>query len=66
MKVFIQRIVCCVCAKQAVNGQNPDRTDKYITKLEGAKAAFKSNEVFCGYCAEDLDEDGLFPEERTE
>lgn len=34
--------------------------------MEGAKAAFNRNEVFCGYCAEELDENGLFPEERYE
>lgn len=31
--------------------------------MEGAKASF-GGEVFCGYCAEELDENGLFPEER--
>lgn len=60
----MNKIICCVCGKQVVTGQNPSRYDLYITKLEGAKAGFNSNEVFCGYCAEDLDENGLFPEER--
>lgn len=59
-----QRIICVVCGKQAVKNQNPSRDDKYATKLEGAKAAWKNFEVFCGYCAEDLDENGMFPEER--
>ena len=57
------KIYCSCCCKQAVRNQNPDRHDKYITKLEGAKADF-NNRVICGYCAEELDEDGLFPEER--
>lgn len=45
---------------------SPSINDKYCTKGEGSKAGFKSDEVFCGYCAEDLDENGLFPEERTD
>lgn len=60
------KIYCCVCGKQAVKGQNPSRHDKYITSLEGSKAAFRSDEVFCGYCSEELDENGNFPEERSE
>lgn len=59
-------IRCCCCGKQVVKNQNPSRDDKYITKMEGAKAAFTLNEVFCGYCAEELDEHGLFPEERAQ
>lgn len=59
------KIYCCVCGKQAVKDRNPSRDDEYITKLESSRAGFKSNEVFCGYCAEEMDENGLFPEERT-
>lgn len=58
-----ERIICCVCGKQVVKNQIPNRNDKYTTILEGSKAGF-GNQVFCGYCAEDLDEDGLFPNER--
>lgn len=57
------KIYCCCCGKQAIKDQNPSRYDKYVTKLEGSKAAFKADEVICGYCAEELDENGLFPEE---
>ena len=60
------RWVCCCCGKQAVSGQNPSRCDKRITKLEGARAGFKTGEVFCGYCAEEMDENGLFPEEAAQ
>lgn len=58
------KIYCCVCGKQAVKGQNPRWDDPRITKLEGGRAAFSSDECFCGYCAKDMDENGLFPEER--
>lgn len=60
------RIICCCCGKQAVKDQNPDKFDKYITKLEGGRAGFKAGECFCGYCAEDMDENGLFPEEAAQ
>lgn len=59
-------ITCCVCGKQVLWNRFPSIDDKYCTKGEGSKAAFNSNEVFCGYCAVDLDENGLFPEERTD
>lgn len=54
---------CCCCAKQAVD--RPAGRDDYITTLIGAKAGFKSDEVFCGHCAKDLDENGLFSDERA-
>jgi hypothetical protein len=57
------KIYCAVCGKQAVPGQVPVY-DKYVCPLEGAKANF-GNTVFCGHCAKDLDENGLFPEERS-
>lgn len=59
------RIYCLCCAKQVVKDQFPRKDDQSITKWEGGKAGFKANEMFCGYCAEDLDENGLFPEERN-
>lgn len=55
-------IKCSCCAKQAVN-YNVSRYDKYCTIFQGSKADF-NNQVICGYCAEDLDEYGLFPDER--
>jgi len=60
------KIHCCCCGKQAVRGQNPSSHDKYTTKIEGGRTAFKSNECFCGYCSEQLDENGLFPEEAAQ
>lgn len=56
-------IRCSCCAKQAIN-RYVSRFDKYCTILDGAKADF-NNQVICGYCAKDLDEYGLFPEERS-
>lgn len=60
------KVYCCCCGKQAVRNRNPSRDDKRVTKLEGGRAGFKANEVFCGYCAENMDENGLFPEEAAE
>jgi hypothetical protein len=60
------KLVCCCCGKQAVWGREPSRDDKHVTKIEGGRAGFKSGEVFCGYCAEDMDENGLFPEEAAQ
>lgn len=54
---------CCCCGRQAVSGVTDPR-DSYVTTLQGARAGFRSDEVFCGHCAVDLDENGLFPEER--
>lgn len=55
-----RRIVCCTCGKQVVSGAIPRRDDTHVTKAEGSKAGF-GDSVFCGYCAEELDADGLFP-----
>lgn len=54
-------IRCSCCGKQAVS-YNVSEYDKHCTILQGAKADF-GNQVICGYCARDLDEYGLFPEE---
>ncbi len=58
------KIICTCCGKQALN-QNVPVDDKYTTTLIGARAGFASGECFCGHCAKDLDENGLFPEERA-
>ena len=60
------RLYCCCCGKQAVKNGKPPRHDKYTTTLEGARAGFSRGEVFCGYCAEEMDENGLFPEEQAQ
>lgn len=61
-----EKLYCCCCGKQALKNENPPQDDKYKTKLEGGRAGFKSNEVFCGYCSLDMDENGLFPEEAAQ
>lgn len=59
------RRYCCACGKQAIQGQVPAH-DTNVTTLIGAKAGFRSDEVFCGHGAVALDENGLFPEERAQ
>lgn len=56
-------VVCSCCSKQAVEWR-PQRNDKFVTTIEGARADANPRLCICGYCAEDLDENGLFPEER--
>lgn len=65
-KKYIGKVVCCVCGKQALLSCTPNIDDKYTTKLAGGRAGFRQGEVFCGYCAEGMDENGLFPEERLQ
>lgn len=57
------RIVCVCCGKQAVPGKVKE-SDLYTTTLAGARAGFKHGECYCGHCAREMDENGLFPEER--
>lgn len=58
------KIMCVCCGKQAIDAQVP-ATDDYRTTLNGARAGFRPGECYCGHCAEDMDENGLFPEERA-
>lgn len=58
------RVYCCCCGKQVLRNEKPPRYDKYVTKSEGGRAGFSVGEMFCGYCAEEMDENGLFPEEQ--
>ena len=66
-KIFIEakRIYCCTCGKQCVS-YNVSKDDKYCTIREGAKASIGNNVCICGYCSIELDENGLFPEERED
>lgn len=59
------KIFCTCCGKQAIK-KEVSRDDDLVTTLIGAKTMFKSDEFICGFCAEDLDENGLFPEERSQ
>jgi hypothetical protein len=55
------KVHCSCCAKQITNATVP-RENKEMTVAQGAKAGF-GNQKICGYCAEELDENGLYPEE---
>ncbi len=59
---IIHRLLCASCGKQILRHGTPPRNDKHATKAEGGRAGF-GNTAFCGYCAEDMDEYGLFPGE---
>lgn len=59
------RIYCCCCGKQAIDGP-VSRYDQHVTKIDGGRTGFKKGEIFCGYCAEEMDENGLFPEEQAQ
>lgn len=53
------KIYCCCCGRQVFK-------DSYSTDRTGPSLGAKYNNhntVFCGDCAEDLDENGNFPEE---
>lgn len=56
------KIKCSCCGKHVIQRQ-VSRFDRWTTTAFGAKCGF-GNEVFCGHCADELDENGLFPEER--
>jgi len=62
-RVHQEVLHCCCCGRQAVS-RPTDPRDSRVTTLQGARAAFNRDEVYCGHCAVDLDENGLFPEER--
>ena len=59
-----RRIVCCCCARQLVSGVVLP-SDQHRTIWKGARAAVAPGTAICGYCADELDADGLFPEERA-
>lgn len=57
------KVYCSCCAKQITNA-HVLRENKEMTIAQGAKASF-GNQKICGYCADELDENGLYPEERA-
>lgn len=56
------RIVCECCARQILPGSGTP--DEYVTY--GPVRKLFGCQYICGHCARDLDENGLFPEEREE
>ena len=57
------KIYCSVCGKQIISAYTYEN-DKYVTTSIGAKADC-CGKVLCGHCSKDLDQYGLFPEERS-
>jgi hypothetical protein len=57
------KIYCCCCAKQIVQ-YDVRQDDKYVTC--GPVIAMGFGKVCCKFCSKDLDENGLFPEERRD
>ena len=62
------RVYCSCCGKQVTYDLkiHPSPNDEFLTKRLGSRASCTPGEVICGYCSEDLDENGLFPEERAQ
>lgn len=58
----MSKVNCACCGKQIVRHQVP-RHDKYCAPAKDAKP-LGTGRWCCGYCGEDLNEHGLFPEER--
>jgi len=56
-------VYCSCCCKQVVDQRNCSPHDSRVTRALGAVADV--NGIICGFCAKDLDENGLFPEERA-
>jgi hypothetical protein len=55
------KIMCSCCARQIVPYCN--KGEDHITK--GPVTYLWSDKYCCSECSEDLDENGLFPEERS-
>jgi len=53
---------CCCCGKQFVLRET-NRNDEWVVEAYNA-VSMGCGKHACKYCAEDLDENGLFPEER--
>ena len=57
------RIECCCCCKQIVN-YSVNRNDQYVTS--GPATVMGPNIYSCAECSSELDEFGMFPEERAQ
>jgi hypothetical protein len=54
------KIKCCCCGKQIVPY---NQFDEYVAPGLQIKKAIRTDEGFCDECGNELDENGLFPEE---
>lgn len=60
-------VYCCCCGKQVLPDRSvPSPYNSRVTTARGARSAMQPGTVFCGHCAEDLDDNGLFPEEAMQ
>ena len=57
-----RRVKCSCCGRQIV--PYCKESTRYQAPGIGARVGFTLDEGFCGDCAQDMDENGLFPEER--
>ena len=64
MKEAPYKIYCCCCGRQIVSHCNGRGTGSELVAPNPAIAGFQ-DQAFCADCAEDLDENGLFHEERA-
>jgi len=55
---------CGVCGKQIVSYATT-RRDERVTTNVGAVRGF-GTQIICGYCAEELDDNDMFPEDATQ
>jgi len=55
------RIKCSICDKQIIR-DHVEIDDKFVTC--GPVKILCCNQYACYYCGQDLDENGIFPEER--
>jgi hypothetical protein len=58
-----KKYICPCCGRQVVDYVS--KGDDYICPLEGGRRGI-GNEIYCGECSQDLDENGLFPEEAAQ
>lgn len=59
------RINCNCCSKQIINDFHTNKVSKFDEYLTTSIGSVRDCVGYiCGHCAEDLDENGLFPEER--
>ena len=56
----LDKIICCCCGRQIIgHGKSSDQYSTY-----GPALRMIQNDYICKECSIDLDENGLFPEER--
>ena len=60
----LKRVYCCACGRQVVSFCRGRGTGSDLVAPYPVVAGI-DDQVFCADCAEDLDENGMFPEERA-